>query len=103
MTAQIEIMNPKAIIFCGSTSLKSFYPDKKIQISKVRGRWFNVTINGKKYRSMAVFHPSYLLRNHSMEDGSPRRLMQQDLSAIKSEILGETTSNPFSDKDLAIV
>lgn len=103
MKAQIDIMNPKAIIFCGSTSLKSFYPDKKIQISKVRGKWFNVIINGKKYRSMAVFHPSYLLRNHSMEDGSPRRLMQNDLSVIKSEILGETTSNPFNNKDLAIV
>ena len=103
MMAQIDIMNPKAIIFCGSTSLKSFYPDKKIQISKVRGKWFGVTINGKKYKAMAVFHPSYLLRNHSMEDGSPRRLMQEDLSRIKSEIIGEKSSNPFSNKDLAVV
>ncbi len=39
---------------------------------------------------MAIFHPSYLLRNHSMEEGSPRRLMQQDLAVIKSEILGDS-------------
>jgi DNA polymerase len=100
LMAQIEIINPKAIIFCGATSLKSFWADKKVQISKVRGNWFDVTIKDKTYRAMAIFHPSYLLRNHSMEEGSPRRLMQQDLSEIKSTILG---SNPFSDKELVIV
>ena len=89
MTAQIDIINPKAIVFCGATSLRSFWSDKKVQISKVRGKWFDVTINGKTYKAMAIFHPSYLLRNHSMEDGSPRRLMQQDLTEIKSTIMGE--------------
>jgi len=103
LTAQIDIMNPKAIIFCGATSLKSFWHDKKVQISKVRGKWFSVNINGKEYKSMAIFHPSYLLRNHSMEEGSPRRLMQEDLSVIKSEILGGCPScNPFN-KELAMV
>ena len=105
LTAQIDIMNPQAIIFCGATSLRSFWEDKKVQISKVRGNWFNVTVNGKEYRAMAIFHPSYLLRNHSMEEGSPRRLMQHDLSVIKSEILGdrqECSTNPFN-KELALV
>ena len=105
LTAQIDIMNPKAIIFCGATALKSFWNDKKVQISKVRGKWFDVTINGKTYKAMAIFHPSYLLRNHSMEEGSPRRLMQQDLSVIKSEILADKqvcSSNPFN-KELALV
>ena len=100
LMAQIDIMNPKAIIFCGATALKSFWTDKKVQISKVRGKWFDVTVNGKTYRSMAIFHPSYLLRNHSMEDGSPRRLMMEDLSVIRSEILGSEKrvpkSNPFA-------
>lgn len=100
LMAQIEIINPKAIIFCGATSLKSFWDDKKVQISKVRGNWFEVTINERKYQAMAIFHPSYLLRNHSMEEGSPRRLMQQDLAEIKSTIFG---TNPFSDKELAVV
>lgn len=107
MTAQIDIINPKAIVFCGSTALKSFWKDQRVQISKVRGKWFNVEINGKEYRAMAIYHPSYLLRNHSMEDGSPRRLMQQDLALIKSEIIGGevpcvSDSNPFT-KELTIV
>ena len=98
LTAQIDIINPQAIVFCGATALKSFYDDKKVQISKVRGKWFDVTVNGKTYKAMAIYHPSYLLRNHSMEEGSPRRLMQQDLAEIKSNILGV---NPF--KNIALV
>lgn len=105
LTAQIDIMNPQAIIFCGATSLKSFWSDKKVQISKVRGNWFDVTINGKTYKAMAIFHPSYLLRNHSMEEGSPRRLMQQDLAMIKSEILGDkmVCSTESHNQEMAMV
>ncbi len=87
--AQIDIMNPKAIIFCGATALKSFWADQKVQISKIRGNWFTVNINNKEYRAMAIFHPSYLLRNHSMQEGSPRRLMQQDLREIRNSILSD--------------
>ena len=84
--AQIDIMNPKAILFCGATALKSFWADPKVQISKIRGNWFNVTINNKEYRAMAIFHPSYLLRQHSLETGAPRDLMLKDLKMIKEFI-----------------
>ena len=87
--AQIDIMNPKAILFCGATALKSFWSDPKVQISKIRGQWLTVNINGKDYKSMAIYHPSYLLRNHSMEDGSPRRMMQEDLKNVKNTVLSE--------------
>ena len=99
--AQIDIMNPKAILFCGATALKSFWADPKVQISKIRGNWFNVTINNKEYRAMAIFHPSYLLRNHSMEEGSPRRLMQQDLAEIRRTILVDNV--PFEFQEFAMV
>lgn len=90
LEAQIDIINPRAIILCGATALKSFVTlDKKQTISKVRGQWLNITVDGKDYRAMTIFHPSYLLRNHSMEDGSPRRLMQQDLANIKNEVLAD--------------
>ena len=87
--AQIDIMNPKAIVFCGATALKSFWEDQKVQISKIRGNWFTVNINNKEYKAMAIFHPSYLLRNHSMQEGSPRRLMQKDLIEIRNTILSD--------------
>lgn len=99
--AQIDIMNPKAILFCGATALKSFWADQKVQISKIRGNWFDVTINNKEYRAMAIFHPSYLLRNHSMEEGSPRRLMQQDLAEIRRTVLVDNV--PFESREFSMV
>ena len=46
-----------------------------------------INVDGKDYRAITIFHPSYLLRNHSLDEGSPRRLMKQDLANIKNEIL----------------
>lgn len=78
---QIEIINPKILIFCGATALQSFYKDK-IQISKIRGQWLEITVNSKQYKAIPIFHPSYLLRNHSNEEGKPRALMLEDLKSI---------------------
>lgn len=82
---QIEIINPKVMIFCGATALKSFY-DKKIQISKIRGEVLELEIGSKKRKCIPIFHPSYLLRYHSLEEGSPRNLMLKDLNKIKNLI-----------------
>ena len=95
LEAQIDIIKPDAIILCGSTALKSFVTlDKKQTISKIRGQWMTITVDGVDYKAMTIFHPSYLLRNHSMEEGSPRRLMQEDLRNIKETVLPE---RDFSD------
>lgn len=111
LDAQIDIINPRAIVLCGATALKSFVNlDKKQTISKVRGQWMNINVDGKDYRAITIFHPSYLLRNHSMSDGSPRRLMQEDLSNIKNTILpdvnhSQDNNNPvfMESKEIAMV
>lgn len=82
---QIEIINPEIIIFCGATALKSFY-DKKVTISKIRGEILDIEIGGKTRKCIPIFHPSYLLRYHSLEEGSPRYFMLEDLKKIKSLI-----------------
>ena len=82
---QIDIVNPDIIIFCGSTALKSFYT-KKTPISKIRGEILEIEINGKTRKCIPIFHPSYLLRYHSLEEGSPRYLMLKDLEKIKTLI-----------------
>lgn len=76
---QIEIVNPKIIILCGSCAMSMFLPQKQ-PISKVRGQWFDYQ-NGIKM--IPIFHPSYLLRNHSIESGKPRALTLSDLIKIK--------------------
>ena len=80
---QIEIVNPSVLIFCGATALKSFYT-KKVPISKIRGEVLELEIGGKTRKCIPIFHPSYLLRYHSLEEGSPRDLMLKDLKMIKS-------------------
>jgi len=83
--SQIEFVDPKIILLCGATALKSFCTTKT-PISKIRGEIFEIEISGKKYNAMPIFHPSYLLRNHSTEPDSPRDLMLQDLKKIKNLI-----------------
>lgn len=118
LISQIEFINPKIILLCGATALKSFLPNlpthaiwnlfqnltgeglydtetssgrrkiaaklNKIPISKIRGELIEIEINGKKQIAMPIFHPSYLLRNHSLEPNSPRDLMLKDLIKAKS-------------------
>lgn len=85
LLSQIEIIDPKIVLLCGATALKSFIKDKT-PISKIRGEFFEIGIKGKKYQAMPIFHPSYLLRNHSTEENSPRDLMLKDLKKIKNII-----------------
>lgn len=79
---QIKTLQPQVIIFCGATAAKSFLGEK-IKISKIRGQWFSIFGETK---AMPIFHPSYLLRNHSEEKDSPRWLTKQDLLTIKQAI-----------------
>ena len=76
---QIKLVDPKIIVLVGSTALESFVNDKKMTITKARGQIFE--INNRKF--VPIFHPSYLLRYHSMEEGKPRYLFRQDLLMIK--------------------
>ncbi len=80
LKAQIDIIKPKVIILCGSCAMSMFLP-QKAPISKVRGQWFDY--DGKT-KMMPIFHPSYLLRNHSLEEGKPRMLTLHDLESIYS-------------------
>ena len=75
---QIELVNPEVVVLVGSTALESFIFDKKITISKARGNIFE--IGNRKF--IPIFHPSYLLRYHSMHEGSPRDLFFKDLKMI---------------------
>ncbi len=76
---QIEYVNPKVIVLVGATALESFINDKKLTISKARGKIYEM--EGRKY--VPIFHPSYLLRYHSLEENSPRDLFKKDLVMIK--------------------
>lgn len=82
LSAQINIIKPKVIILCGATALKSFIKED-CKISQIRGQWLDLF---GEIKAMAIFHPSYLLRNHSIDKGSPRYLTREDLYKIKNFI-----------------
>ena len=79
LDAQIDILKPRIILLCGKTAVDSFMP-VDVGISKIRGQWFDGPHGAKM---MPIFHPSYLLRNQSHAQGSPKWLMWQDIQEIK--------------------
>lgn len=78
---QIELINPKIVVLVGATAMESFIEDKKLTITKARGKKFD--INNRCF--IPIFHPSYLLRYHSTQENSPRYLFKKDLLMIKNQ------------------
>ena len=78
---QIKLINPQIIALVGSTALEAILKNKS-PISILRGKW----INWDGRLVMPIFHPAYLLRNQSKEDGSPMRLTKSDFLKIKEKI-----------------
>lgn len=77
---QIRLVNPKIILLTGATAVKGLTGDKR-GITKIRGQW----IEWAGHLCMPIFHPSYLLRNPSKEQGSPKWLMWQDIRAVRTK------------------
>ncbi|GBO52787.1 uracil-DNA glycosylase, family 4 [Pseudanabaena sp. lw0831] len=91
---QIRLVDPKIILLTGATSLKSILGEK-LGITKVRGQWYEW--EGRLV--MPIFHPSYLLRNQSREQGSPKWLTWQDVKAIKAKYLEIIGADSVVDDD----
>ncbi len=78
---QIKLVNPKLIVLVGSTALDAILKIRS-PISILRGKW----INWEGRLVMPVFHPSYLLRNPSKEEGAPMSFTKLDFLKIKEKI-----------------
>ena len=78
---QIKLINPSVIVLVGATALEAILKIKS-RISSFRGKW--IDWEGKLV--MTVFHPSYLLRNPSKEEGKPMSLTKSDFLKIKEKI-----------------
>ena len=78
---QIKLVNPRVIVLVGATALEAILKVKS-RITLLRGKW--IDWEGKLV--MPVFHPSYLLRNPSKEEGKPMSLTKSDFLKIKEKI-----------------
>ena len=78
---QIKLVDPNIIVLVGATAVESILRIKT-RISIIRGEW----IKWEERLVMPVFHPSYLLRNPSKEEGMPFNLTQSDFLKVKEKI-----------------
>ncbi len=63
---QIEIIDPKLIVFLGRHAMNRFFPT--LQISKHHGKAFRKEFNGRKQVFYALYHPAVALYNGSMKE-----------------------------------
>ena len=81
LSQQVELVDPFIIALAGSTACESLL-DKKIKITDIRGTW----LKWEGRLVMPLFHPSYLLRNPSEIDDSPKLLTMNDLRVIHNKL-----------------
>jgi uracil-DNA glycosylase family 4 len=79
---QVDIVAPDAILTLGAPASKSFL-GRDFQITKMRGRWY-AGPNG--IALMATFHPAYILRLTGGEIGAVKRLVWDDLKAVRAKL-----------------
>ena len=77
---EINTINPQIVVPVGNTPTQ-FLLGKDRRITQARGNWFS---DGKRL-IFPMFHPSYLLRNTSILEGSPRSLTSLDILALRSK------------------
>ena len=76
----IEIIRPKIILLLGSTAMNAILKNEDV-ISKIRGKWFDIEINGVRLNTIVSFHPAYLLRQPDQ-----KRFSWQDLKMIRDKV-----------------
>jgi DNA polymerase len=80
LIAQLQVIQPKLIVTLGSSSLSFFLQRPGIMITQIRGT-FQEWEGGIPIFPM--FHPSYLLRNASKAEGSPKALTWKDIKEVR--------------------
>lgn len=88
LARQIEVINPKLIVFLGRHALQRFFPS--LSISKVHGQAFRRDFNGKNQTFLALFHPAAALYNGGMRD-----MLKEDFRKIPKvlEKIGQEQSD----------
>lgn len=79
---QIKIIRPQIIATLGNVPSQYFLKSKE-GISKTHGQFFEWQAGIRIY---PLYHPAYLLRNPSREQGSPKWQMWQDMKKLKAEL-----------------
>ncbi|MCL4765649.1 MAG: uracil-DNA glycosylase [Hyphomicrobiaceae bacterium] len=77
---QIELVQPDMLLLLGAVAAKHVLGVSE-GILRVRGKWRQVEIAGRRIPTMATLHPAYLLRTPST-----KRLAWRDLLAVRARL-----------------
>lgn len=77
---QLRLLKPQLIACLGNVAVKFVIGPDSPGITRIHGQWFT-SIFG--IPTMAMYHPSYLIRSTDREKGSPNWQMWQDIQALK--------------------
>lgn len=78
----IELAAPKVVVLLGGVAASAIL-DTTQGITKLRGKWRELDVNGRKIPAMPTFHPAYLLRQPRS-----KREAWHDLLEIKTRLGG---------------
>jgi DNA polymerase len=79
---QIEIIRPRVILALGAPAARSFL-GTKFSITRQRGQWFTGPLD---IPLIATFHPAYVLRQTGGELTAVKRLVWDDLRAVRAKL-----------------
>jgi DNA polymerase len=82
LDAQIDVIRPRVILTLGAPASKSF-AGERFSITKQRGQWFE---GPQGIPLIATFHPAYLLRMTGGELTAVKRLVWEDLKAVRAKL-----------------
>jgi len=80
LQTQMLLLNPALIVLLGNTPARWILKTSE-GITKIRGKWFE----WHGVPVMPMFHPSYLLRNASSREGSPKHLTWLDIQEVSRQ------------------
>ena len=82
---QIELVGPDFILLLGGMAAKEILGATE-SIMRLRGRWREIAIGGKKVAGLATLHPAYLIRTPAA-----KQLAWADLLALKLKLAATTS------------
>lgn len=80
ISRQIALSAPKILLTMGAPATQTLLGQKE-GILRLRGRWFDYEMDGRKIPALATLHPAYLLRQPSQ-----KALAWRDMRALKARL-----------------
>lgn len=82
----VELFNP-AIVICAGGTATSALLESTLGITRLRGKWHNLTIGEKTFPCFAIYHPAYLMRQPAHKRYSWHDLLQIKTRAKELNLL----------------